>query len=374
VTVCASVSSAAASSLPYSLHLCRAQATWKTAAFVARALDRLWATGELPRAPGPVPAGEQGPLPSGIQLARFLAGRATRLGRKLVERALYDERWHVLVRRQPRGDLSQLRLDDFRVLPAEPRRYYADPIVYSEGERSYLFFEDCLDHPEKGDISVVELDERGAPRGPKRVILEKPVHLSYPFVFRHGEEHFLIPESAGDRRIELYRAVEFPWRWELDRVLFEGVNAADNTVLPHEGRLWLFTNIAVAGGPVDDELCLFYAEGPRAPWQPHPQNPVVSDVRVARPAGPVFRSGEELIRPSQDSSVRYGWALNLNRIEELSPTAYRERTVARITPTQLGSRCLATHTFSVGGNLLVIDGYLRRSRLAAALERLRGPA
>ena len=53
-------------------------------------------------------------------------------------------------------------------------------------------------------------------------------------------------------------------------------------------------------------------------------NPIVSDVRRARPAGRVLSRDGELIRPSQDCSGRYGRAVAFNRIVRLTPTEFGE--------------------------------------------------
>jgi hypothetical protein len=120
-------------------------------------------------------------------------------------------------------------------------------------------------------------------------------------------------------------------------------------------RLWLFVGMAEHGAAPDDELHLFSSTALLGPWEPHPANPVVSDVRSARPAGRIFRYGQDLIRPSQDCSRRYGHAIVLNRIEVLTTSEYRETAAGRIEPDWF-PRLLATHTYGFGERVEVIDG------------------
>jgi hypothetical protein len=47
-------------------------------------------------------------------------------------------------------------------------------------------------------------------------VLERSYHLSYPFIFRWGSDIFMIPETSDNRTVEVYRAVEFPGKWELE--------------------------------------------------------------------------------------------------------------------------------------------------------------
>jgi hypothetical protein len=94
----------------------------------------------------------------------------------------------------------------------------------------------------------------------------------------------------------------------------------------------------------------------RGPWEPHPRNPVVSDVRRARPAGRPFRDESRgLIRPSQDCSGLYGSAVVFNRIEELSETGYRETPIGRLEPGWRHAN-LGTHTYSASETWEAVDG------------------
>jgi hypothetical protein len=92
---------------------------------------------------------------------------------------------------------------------------------------------------------------------------------------------------------------------------------------------------------------------------PHPSNPIVSDVRRARPAGRIFLRDGKLIRPAQDSSRRYGGAIVLNEIEVLTETDYREKAVGRIEP-NWRRRTVGTHCYTTDGRYETIDGYRRR--------------
>ena len=94
---------------------------------------------------------------------------------------------------------------------------------------------------------------------------------------------------------------------------------------------------------------------------PHPLNPIVKDIHSARPAGRIFLHNGSLIRPSQDCSVRYGYAINFNRIITLTETDYAE-TCEQIFKPPLKGPILATHTFNNMAGLTVIDAKRRRRK------------
>jgi hypothetical protein len=135
-----------------------------------------------------------------------------------------------------------------------------------------------------------------------------------------------------------------------------------------DGRFYFFTNIAERWATVNDDLYLFHADELLGEWKPHPQNPVVTDVRRSRGAGKLFRRNGKLIRPAQDCSVRYGYACQLNEIEVLTQAEYRERPVRRIEP-DWAPGLIGTHTINSNENLEVIDGQIYTKKYAAREPR-----
>ena len=230
--------------------------------------------------------------------------------------------------------------------------------TYGASMSYYVFIEEYLNSAGKGHISVMQLDRKGVVSGPTKV-LERDYHLSYPFVFEWNNSYYMVPETAANKTVELYRSTSFPFEWKLEKVLLENVRATDATLAEIDGTWWMFVSIAEHSIP--DELYLFYADSPLGPWTPHPRNPVKSDVRGSRPAGGLFNWNDELYRPAQNSSGRYGYAMSINRITRLDREAFREEEVSTILP-NWNKNLIGTHTISIAGDLTVIDCLVRRSR------------
>jgi hypothetical protein len=104
---------------------------------------------------------------------------------------------------------------------------------------------------------------------------------------------------------------------------------------------------------------------------PHPENPVVSDVRSARPAGRVFRHDGRLIRPAQDCSRGYGTAVVFNRIDVLTTDEYAESPVGRIEP-NWAPGLVGTHTYNSSGGIEVVDGRRFELRVRPRQRSARG--
>jgi hypothetical protein len=274
-----------------------------------------------------------------------------------LERRLFHERWVLMYSTSG----STRDLATFKLISPPTGRFWADPYALQRDGTNFVFFEDASISTGRGHISVMRMERNGAYNAPTK-ILDKPYHLSYPFVFEWDGATYLVPESAENHTIELYRCIEFPNRWEFVHNLMENIAAYDATFIEYDQLWWMFVNIRQhAGASTWDELCLFYSDSPISQdWQPHPQNPIVSDVRSARPAGRIFMQNGQLHRPSQNSSFRYGYALNINRILELTKTSYREQLVRTIEP-NWSSSIRGVHTLSCVDRLTLID-VMHRSR------------
>lgn len=294
-------------------------------------------------------------------MLRFLARLAIRKIYRRCRSLLFGERtqWFMAYRRRNAAHSALTDRAGFRVVPWPRGRFYADPFLLKRDGKTYLFFEDFEFQKNRAAISYLEIDNQGQLSAPQRV-LDNAYHMSYPFLFESRGIVYMIPETRARKTIELYRAKEFPRNWELVKIIANDVLAVDSTVFEHSGKLWLFTNIAVPGGSTFDELHLFYSDSLEGEWTPHPKNPIVSDVRRARPAGALFFEGGRLIRPGQDCSLRYGYALTFNEVEVLSESEYKEKPYSRIEPDWCpGSIC--THTYNRTEEFEVLDGMkLRR--------------
>ena len=143
----------------------------------------------------------------------------------------------------------------------------------------------------------------------------------------------------------------------------ENVYAVDTTLFFKDNTWFLFVNMLEReGGSSWGELFLFFADHFRTTrWTPHPQNPVVSDVCRARPAGRLFYYKDILYRPSQDNSIHYGRGLNLNEINELTKINYEEKIVTKAFP-KWDKELKQLHSFGYEKGLTVIDGTLKRKR------------
>lgn len=228
-----------------------------------------------------------------------------------------------------RLDPSAPRLGRCASLVAPGRDYWADPYPVDEGGRRLIFAEELVHARGKGTIVCLELlDDGSAIR--HGIVVEEDAHLSYPQVFRWEGAWYMTVESCEADRVSLYRAEEFPMRWQRIADLIQGRRAVDPTLHHEDGTWYLFANISESGAGQCDELFLFTSDRLAGPYRPHPCNPIDTDARTSRPAGRLFRHGDTLVRPSQCCVPIYGSAVVFNEVLEMTPERYRERPMARL--------------------------------------------
>lgn len=355
---------------PLSVYRNRHEVFWKSAEHLARVLVRLRECGaaalrdaeEATTALEPYSA-RLYVAPTNREMARGMLALAGRYVRQHSRAALSTEQWFLAYRFRGgvpddnrRPELTPFRFH--RLVP--PRdRFWADPFPMRVDGRYYLLFEEYLFETRRAHIAAVEIGPQGAIGAPVTV-LKTDWHLSYPFVFHWRGAWWMVPESADAGRVELYRAIRPPYEWVLERVLLDG-SLADCTLAEIGGRWWMFGNRVPPSLSAWDELDLYHAGSPLGPWIPHRRNPIVTDVRCARPAGTPFHTNGAWYRPSQDCSGSYGRAINIQRIDALDTSHYAEQTVARLEPAWWPA-LTGTHTVNALGPLTVIDARMRRSR------------
>ena len=236
----------------------------------------------------------------------------------------------------------------------EPHRFYADPFGIRVQGRHYVFCEDFDYRLGRGVISMTVIDGNVPPRRPT-VVLERPYHLSYPFVFAANEQIWMIPETAAAEGIELYRADPFPDRWVLEGVLLRNVRAADATLLRDKGRWWIFAATSEHQSSSWDALSLFHAPDLLGPWTPHRRNPVLIDRSMARPGGALFTCRGALWRPAQNCSQGYGRGLTLCSVERLDEEDFVQSVKGIISPSPLWGP-VGLHTINWVDGLELVDG------------------
>lgn len=232
------------------------------------------------------------------------------------------------------------------------KRYLADPFAWP-GQKDIILCENYDFQTRLGTLHMLNI-KGGAILSEREIALPLLGHLSFPFMFKNGENIFLIPESCAARRVTIFQWHLKEQAWREFATPLSDTAAADSVLFEHEGYFWLaYTNTDLS--PFDN-LNLCYAPTLQGPWLKHQGNPVKRDLRTARCGGTPFRVGEKFYRPAQDCSETYGGAIIIMEIVECSPSIFREKEVTLIAAQRDGMNPHGLHTLAAWGNKCLVDG------------------
>ncbi len=223
-----------------------------------------------------------------------------------------------------------------------PGTYNADPFLIKHKNINYLFFE--LYDYNKGVIAYWPIIE-GVAFEPK-ICLERPYHLSFPFLIEDEGEIYMIPETGQANCIEIYKAVSFPGKWERVKTLVKDVCAGDSVIYRRVDGYFLFTTLDGDHKPIVYRADTLLGKYEKV-WS--------SEILNSRPAGAMYEIGQKVYRPVQEGLENYGRAVI---IKEVDFFPYHEKEVAKIEPDWFPA-LIGCHTFNFNEDFVVVDGKIK---------------
>ena len=220
-------------------------------------------------------------------------------------------------------------LCDHSLFSLNPITIVADPFLFTDGDRLFLFYEEKRNYT-PGVIcmtSTVDLIHWTEPV----VVLKEKFHLSYPFVFENQGSIYMIPETSDIGDIRLYKADgkelnSFSLYKTLLRkeVAETEIGFADTSVFNKDNTYYLMTSIEKQR---INYLYLYYAYQADGPYLEHPCSPICVSSKYGRNGGGVLSIDGKMFRVAQDCEVRYGDNVHLLEIDELNTSSYQEHLI-----------------------------------------------
>lgn len=276
--------------------------------------------------------------------------------RTIVERVFWSPNYFTIaIRQKNKNELPIWKRRSFvsnYIMPSIRNYWVADPMLVEDNEKTYLFYEAV--HCGKGQIEVVEILNNGAVSRPT-VALSEEYHLSYPFVFKHDDEWYMIPESCSINKVNLLKAKHFPTDWEYTATLLNEY-AVDTTVQSIDGRLLLLTFVPEA------ETERVY---PKAFWINWDNNINLKEIPWSdfdplqvRGAGKIIEDNGQYIRPAQINQISsYGDGIVFMEFS-CSDDLYKEKEVGHLFSDDLqvsGWKIDGLHTYTSTERFEAID-------------------
>lgn len=203
----------------------------------------------------------------------------------------------------------------------------ADPFLFVDNQTLFLFYESqkIRKHGVIKMISTKDLKTWTEPT----IVLKEPYHLSYPFVFKENGIIYMIPETNQDNSVKLYKASDDSLReFKFEQTLLHQpkqngitINYSDSSIIKLNGCYYLNTCVQ-RNGINNSEL--YFSQNLLGPYILHPASPICISKRYGRNGGSFIQYNNNIYRVSQDCEQRYGDNIHLHKIEELTPTSYKE--------------------------------------------------
>ena len=188
--------------------------------------------------------------------------------------------------------------------------FIADPFFIKHNSTYYLFVE--YFHNYKGVIAYYESSDFKN-WDFKDVVLEEKYHLSYPQIFKEDDGSiYMLPEASKSKKLTLYKAVDFPNKWEQHSVLMNDIKVIDPSLIKVDGFYYVFF--------VDDKRVqrVFISNKLHKGWKEHKSSPLGIG-NYKRPGGRIFKKDGKYYLPVQSARYGYGSSLEKKCIEEITP-------------------------------------------------------
>ena len=247
------------------------------------------------------------------QLKRAFKMNKIRLLKKIF---CFEEIYTIGYRKREGQTLLDSDLLQFERIPFNDRYWYADPIMVPYEGETYLFMESFDMITQKGTIALSRFGEDGILSEPK-VIIEEPYHMSFPMVFSWNGSLYMIPETCGNRSLNLYRCQGDMAIWTLEASFPTEEKLVDTAVVScREDRVELLTAALHPEDPFQckwQKFAIVKAESGYSLEADEAFNARKDYSRDYRMAGSLIRENGRVILPTQESTeVDYGAYLYLN--------------------------------------------------------------
>lgn len=293
-------------------------------------------------------------FPSNLQILLFPLIQLKLLLKQGWKQLFFTDYWNIGIVRAPIQEfLNAEKKHIIHWFPNLPKtRFMADPFGLYFKDQLHILYEDLKFEDGIGKTASCLYDEGEFKQN--NIVIDEEYHMSYPFLFEKDDEFYCIPETSQANQVRLYKALVFPTKWELKKVLIEDYAGIDSTIFKHEDTWFLFSTNKRSGHRYN--LNIHHSTSIFGPWREHPKNPVKTDIRSARPAGTLFEYNGAIYRPSMDYSERIEGRIIINKILTLTVRDFKEEVHNSIDPFKDSYFSDKVHTLSQVGSYTLVDG------------------
>lgn len=248
--------------------------------------------------------------------------------------------------------------------PYKDKCWFADPFILDvTDDYIFLLVEEMNYELRKGRIAKLTINRHTMTIEKMEILLEEDTHLSFPNIWREGDDVYVYPENYEGGVVNLYKLEDNATRLEKVRVLSNeqltdavmtdifGERKIFSTKMPNPNGKELYIYTIDEQNNVADTQCVRFADN------------------HARMAGQFFEYEGRIYRPAQDCNEIYGGAVIIEEVEKKGDK-FVFSPIKRLTSKHPHYR-LGMHTLNEYKGVVVVDvkGY-RYGKLGALMTRL----
>ncbi len=268
--------------------------------------------------------------------------------------------WGVAIRKSENPSIllnKEKTRGRFTIVENTSEYWFADPILFTADNKTYLFVEAFSYDRHKGELGVFDIVNGEAINF--RKIIETPTHMSYPFVFKYQDEYYMIPETGAAKEIVLYKATSFPNNWAREKVLVSGAVYRDNTIfLDDNGQLKMISYKQEGNNRFNLKYFVDLFELNMDKKELKLISEECDNDRINRPAGPIMKFGNHILRLSQRCNRAYGESIYVYDMKDgvkIQKSYILNELRGQNIELSNRKKAILLHTYSQSGEYEVID-------------------
>lgn len=246
-------------------------------------------------------------------------------------------------------------------LNSKGKYWIADPFIFEKDEEVYIFYELLNLISGVGKIAYSTIDKNGNVTDPYIVIHERG-HFSFPYIFEHNGEIYIMPETCGRNAAYCYRAVNFPNKWAKERALIQNEFVVDSIFFDERDLSRIIGSVQYRNPPEGRVISCWVKNVLFEQKDSGQTQQVIQEGEYGiRNAGKIFLDSEgKRIRPGQDCSGGvYGKGLVFWQLDD----DFHETEIYHIDADAMQShirfmgekKIVGTHTYNASAHYEIID-------------------
>ena len=283
----------------------------------------------------------------------------------LFDSKLYSDAWCICYREKGDKTIFDDAKTPFKIIKNGTKSWTADPFLIEKDGETYIFAE-LYDYAlRRGLIAYTKIKKRGKMKW-KKIICED-YHMSYPYIFEYENNIHIMPETRDNTELCVYRAIEFPDKWEKIKVLRSDEKIVDTTLFNVGEKYYALTYDIEDNNRYHLRWIDFSdKDGDKELFQ--------NDSKRVRPAGCFFEKDGKTYRPAQICDNMYGEGLIFYQCW-LDLDGYNEKAIKEIYPSDIKldkklKGIIGMHTYNFTDKYEVIDIQFRRFNVFDVLSKI----